>query len=52
MTPTSSAQARQPESPSAAASSIHESGSFVAHLKAIERKIPLRARYENFIGGR
>src|ERR1700683_4168108 len=30
---------------------IHESGSFAAHLKTIERKIPLRGRYENFIGG-
>ncbi|MGA2190336.1 MAG: aldehyde dehydrogenase [Steroidobacteraceae bacterium] len=29
-----------------------ESGSFAAHLKTIERKIPLRARYENFIGGK
>src|SRR6202022_4237282 len=31
--------------------SIHESGTFAAHMKTIERKIPLRARYENFIGG-
>src|ERR1700733_8196100 len=30
---------------------IKESSSFTAHLKTIERKIPLRARYENFIGG-
>ena len=30
---------------------INESSSFAAHLKTIERKIPLRARYENFIGG-
>ena len=30
---------------------IHESGSFAAHLKTLERKIPLRARYGNFIGG-
>jgi aldehyde dehydrogenase len=30
---------------------IHESGSFAAHLKTLERKIPLRGRYENFIGG-
>ena len=30
---------------------MRESGSFAAHLKTIERKIPLRARYENFIGG-
>src|SRR6201994_4832801 len=32
--------------------SIRESSSFTAHLKTIERKIPLRARYENFIGGK
>src|SRR5476651_1854146 len=51
MSPTSSAQARQPSS-QAAAGSIHESGSFAAHLKTIERKIPLRSRYENFIGGK
>jgi aldehyde dehydrogenase len=51
MSPTSSAQARQPGSRSAA-DPIHESGSFAAHLKTIERKIPLRARYENFIGGK
>ena len=30
---------------------IRESGSFAAHLKTLERKIPLRARYDNFIGG-
>ena len=30
---------------------IRQSASFAAHLKTIERKIPLRARYENFIGG-
>jgi aldehyde dehydrogenase len=29
-----------------------ESASFAAHLKTIERKLPLRARYENFIGGK
>src|SRR6202021_3112488 len=28
-----------------------ESASFAAHLKTLERKIPLRSRYENFIGG-
>jgi aldehyde dehydrogenase len=32
-------------------SGIHESSSFAAHLKTIDKKIPLRARYENFIGG-
>src|SRR5450631_3620633 len=41
--PTSSAQDSSP---------IKESSSFTAHLKTIERKIPLRARYENFIGGK
>lgn len=38
MTSTSSAQARQPSSASAAADSIHESGSFAAHLRTLERK--------------
>ena len=51
MSPTSSAQARQASNPSSA-SSIHESGSFAAHLKTIEKKIPLHSRYENFIGGK
>src|ERR1700692_4785612 len=41
--PTSSAQDNSP---------IKETSSFTAHLKTIERKIPLRARYENFIGGK
>ena len=41
--PTSSAQDSGP---------IKESSSFAAHLKTIERKLPLRARYENFIGGK
>src|SRR5580693_6651355 len=31
---------------------IHQSGSFAAHLKTLEKKIPLHARYGNFIGGR
>ena len=52
MTPPSSAQVRKDDSPSARTGSIHESGSFAAHLKTLERKIPLRARYENFIGGK
>ena len=30
---------------------MRQSASFAAHLKTIERKIPLRSRYENFIGG-
>src|ERR1700720_3069183 len=34
-----------------AAGPIRESASFAAHLKTLERKIPLRSRYENFIGG-
>jgi aldehyde dehydrogenase len=28
------------------------SASFASHLKTLERKIPLRSRYENFIGGK
>src|ERR1700761_6285373 len=36
----------------AADNSIRESSSFTAHLKTIERKIPLRSQYENFIGGK
>jgi aldehyde dehydrogenase len=35
-----------------AVGSIHESGTFAAHMKTLERKIALRARYDNFIGGR
>ena len=31
---------------------MHLSASLTAHLKTIERKIPLHARYENFIGGK
>ncbi len=31
---------------------IRQSTSFSKHLKGLERKIPLRARYENFIGGK
>src|SRR5450631_1300940 len=46
----SSAQVR-PMSSTLAAGPIRESASFTAHLKTIERKIPLRSRYENFIGG-
>src|ERR1700687_2359722 len=34
-----------------AATPIRESASFTAHLKTVERKIPLRSRYENFIAG-
>src|ERR1700722_1414894 len=35
-----------------AAGAMHQSTSFAAHLKTLERTIPLRARYENFIGGK
>jgi aldehyde dehydrogenase len=41
----------QPISSAPAAASIRESASFAAHLKKLEQKIPLRSRYENFIGG-
>src|ERR1700719_3927006 len=37
---------------SPAPGSICESASFTAHLKTVARKIPLHARYENFIGGK
>jgi hypothetical protein len=30
---------------------MYHSASFAAHLKTLERTIPLRSRYENFIGG-
>src|ERR1700680_1120066 len=46
----SSAQVR-PMSSTLAAGPIRASASFAAHLKTLERKIPLRSRYENFIGG-
>jgi aldehyde dehydrogenase len=46
-----SAQIR-PSDSSADGGAIAESGSFAAHVKTIERKIPLRGRYENFIGGK
>jgi aldehyde dehydrogenase len=46
-----SAQVR-PTSSTSDSGSIRESSSFAAHLKTIDRKIPLRARYENFIGGK
>jgi len=50
MSPTNTASARQANSPPDAGS-IHESGSFAAHLKTLEKTIPLRSRYENFIAG-
>ena len=43
-------QARAPSGPEQGAA-IRQSASFSAHLKTLERKIPLRGRYENFIGG-
>src|SRR6202162_5389886 len=46
----SSAQVK-PASSALAAGPIRESASFASHLKSLERKIPLRSRYENFIGG-
>jgi len=46
----SSAQVR-PASEEAQTGPLHESNSFAAHVKTLERKIPLRARYGNFIGG-
>ena len=41
----------KPTSSTLAADPMRESASFTAHLKTIERKIPLRSRYGNFIGG-
>ena len=31
---------------------LHASNSFTAHMAKLEKKLPLRARYENFIGGK
>src|ERR1700734_3981782 len=31
---------------------LHASSSFTAHMANLEKKLPLRARYENFIGGK
>src|SRR6202795_399559 len=47
----SSAQVR-PMSSTLAAGPIRASASFAAHLKTVEKKIPLRSHYENFIGGK
>ncbi len=44
-------QARAQTGPEQGAA-IRQSASFSAHLKSLERKIPLRARYENFVGGK
>ena len=48
----SSAQVRPVEGSAAPSDPIVESRSFAAHIKTLERKIPLRAKYENFIGGK
>jgi aldehyde dehydrogenase len=45
-------QARAPSGGSEQGAAIRQSASFSAHLKNLEQKIPLRARYENFIGGK
>jgi aldehyde dehydrogenase len=37
---------------STAAGPMNQSASFAAHLKSLQHTIPLRGRYENFIGGR
>ena len=46
------AQVRPSSSAAPAPGSLCESASFAAHLKTLARKIPLHARYENFIGGK
>ena len=51
MSPSNSAQLRH--APAAlTAKAMRLSASLTAHLRTIERKIPLHARYENFIGGK
>ncbi len=47
----SSAQVR-PTNVATSSGSMQESVSFAAHLTTLARTIPLRGRYENFIGGR
>jgi aldehyde dehydrogenase len=37
---------------SQASGPLHSSSSFAAHIKTLKKTIPLRARYENFIGGK
>ncbi len=51
MSPANSAQLRQPPV-EAAPSSMKLSASLEAHLKTLPRTVPLRARYENFVGGK
>src|SRR5579871_6657494 len=36
----------------AANGALHESASFASHLKTLERTLPLKGRYDNFIGGK
>ena len=51
MSPSNSAQLRH--APAVlTAKAMRLSASLTAHLRTIERKIPLHARYENFIGGK
>jgi aldehyde dehydrogenase len=50
MSPTGSAQLRV-ETPGTGAS-MTQSASLTAHLKSLPRTVPLRGRYENFIGGK
>ena len=49
MSPLSAVQVRPPSD--SLPESMKLSASLAAHLKTLEHKIPLRARYENFIGG-
>jgi len=46
----SSAQVR-PSGVAGSGGALHESASFAAHLRTLERKMALRGQYENFIGG-
>ncbi len=50
MSPSASAQARVIDS--TATGPFNQSASFSAHLKRLQRTLPLRSRYENFIGGK
>src|SRR6202167_6141180 len=51
MSAKSSALARETIS-STAAHAMNQSASLTAHLKSLPRTVPLRGRYENFIGGK
>ena len=50
MSPSASAQARVIDS--TATGPFNQSTSFSAHLKGLQRTLPLRSHYDNFIGGR